>query len=302
MATVRYEGLDATVAARPTESILDVSLRNNIHHLHICGGNGRCSTCRVRVLNGLEHCSERNDTERDISEKMALASDVRLACQTRVSGDVTVRCLLMDRELSRRQGVPERATEQLGEEKHLCILFGDIAGFTPFAEKLLPYDVIHVLDQYYDRVAGVVARFGGTVNNYMGDGFLALFGLKDPANCVERGVEAGREILKSMRAFQAELRQHYQQEFDIRLGLHYGQVVIGEVGGEHEKRLTAIGDAVNMASRIEAANKALGTRFLISAAAHQRAAGAVAAGKQWTVDLPGKQGRHLVYEIDGPTS
>ena len=76
------------------QTILEVSLENELSHLHVCGGHGRCSTCRVQVLDGLENCENRNAIEQAMSEKLDFPDDVRLACQTKLKGDVTIRRLL----------------------------------------------------------------------------------------------------------------------------------------------------------------------------------------------------------------
>ena len=109
------------------------------------------------------------------------------------------------------------------------ILFSDIRGFTPFAESLLPFDVIHVLNLYFQIVGEVIGRYGGSINNYMGDGFMALFEADDPAEGALRAVKAGLNLLDAVQKLEPYLEELYHKSFQIRIGLHFGQVVAGKL-------------------------------------------------------------------------
>lgn len=178
------------------EFILDASLRLKIPHTHVCGNLARCSTCRVLVIEGLENCGERNSAEKAISEQLHFTPAIRLACQTQVFDDVTVRRLAIDTEdleiindELRGKVVPNT----IDKEKQIAILFADIRGFTTFAEKVLPYDVIYVLNRYFRKMGQVISRHKGMINNYMGDGLMALFGLEDSQQAAEQAVRAALE-------------------------------------------------------------------------------------------------------------
>ena len=284
------------------EFILEAALRFNIPHTHVCGKLARCSTCRVLVVEGLENCGERNSAERAISEQLHFTPAIRLACQTQVFDDVTVRRLAIDGEdlkiindEMRGKVVPN----SIDEEKQIAILFADIRGFTTFAEKLLPYDVIYVLNRYFRKMGQVISGHDGMINNYMGDGLMALFGLKNSQQAAEQAVRAALEMIEAMEKFNPHLEMLYQQSLQIRIGIHYGSVVIGEVGSPDNKRVTAIGDAVNLASRIEAANKLVGTTLLISESVYAQVRGQVIVNQSYRVQLPGKSGEYPLYEIAG---
>ena len=117
---------------------------------------------------------------------------------------------------------------------------------------------------YFQKVGEVIGRHGGVINNYMGDGFMALFEADDPAEGALRAVRAGLDLLDAVQKLEPYLEELYHQSFQIRIGLHFGQVVAGKLGSPGNKKMTVIGDTVNFASRIEAANKQAGTQFLIS--------------------------------------
>jgi adenylate cyclase len=286
------------------ESILQAGIRANVPLTHMCGGVARCSTCRVKVLEGLENCLPRNAEEQEVAEILKFPPDIRLACQTRVTGRVKVRQLVteveqLDWDAIFIQGVDPCA---MGEENQILIMFGDIQGFTPFAENMMPYDVIYVLNLFFQHVGQVIDKYEGRIDAYMGDGFMALFEKGEPKICGLSAVKAGLEILEAVEGIQGYLEELYHRSFKVRIGLHYGQVVAGNLGFPGNKKLTVVGDAVNMASRIEAANKGAGTQFLVSEETYRLVEPQVEVGRKVKVSLPGKSGEYSLYEIKGVIS
>ena len=302
MALIHFLPDDIKIDANEGETILMAGLRAGIDHAHLCGGSARCSTCRVIIIEGLENCAPRNAEEQSIAEMLRFDPKVRLACQTVVTGNVKLRRLvtdiLEDVELTSLyiKGVEPCS---IGVEKYILILFSDIRGFTPFAENLLPFDVIHVLNLYFQRVGEVLGRHGGSINNYMGDGFMALFEADDPAEGALRAVKAGLNLLDAVRKLEPYLEELYHKSFQIRIGLHFGQVVAGKLGSPGNKKMTVIGDTVNFASRIEAANKQAGTQFLISEDTYALVKAQIRVGKRVRLPLPGKSGKYNLYEVAG---
>ncbi len=287
------------VKERDGETILQTALRAGIALSHICGGNGRCSTCRIIILDGLEHCAPRNPKEQAIAELLQFGSEVRLACQTKVNGPVKLRRLVLDDEDIELSSLFVKGVKpgSAGIEKHMLILFADIIGFTSFAEALLPYDVIHVLNRYFHQVGEVIGRHGGRIDTYMGDGFMALFEADNPTRGALNAIEAGLELIKAVHRLSPYLEVLYQRSFQIRIGLHYGQVVAGTLGASGDKKITVIGDAVNLASRIEAANKKTGTQFLISEDTYALVKNDVRVRQCTPLSLPGKSGKYKLYEV-----
>ncbi len=283
------------------ETILQGAVRAGIALSHICGGNGRCSTCRVIILDGLEHCMPRNPKEQAIAELLQFTPEVRLACQASVNGSVKIRRLVLDDEDIELSSLFVKGVGpgSAGIEKHILILFTDIIGFTSFAEALLPYDVIHVLNRYFHQVGEVIGRHGGHIDTYMGDGFMALFEADNPTKGALHAIEAGLEMLEAVKRLKPYLQVLYQRSFQIRIGLHYGQVVAGTLGALGNKKMTVIGDAVNLASRIEAANKKAGTQFLISEDTYALVKNRVRVGRCTRLTLPGKSGKYSLYEVIG---
>jgi adenylate cyclase len=290
-----------TIEASPGESVLQAALRSGIPHTHECGGKGRCSTCRVLVLKGLEHCAPRNGPEQAMAEQLHFGPAIRLACQTVVTGDVTLRRLVLDAEdvqITDQRGARAQP-DVVGEEQELAILFADVRGFTAFAAELPAYDVVHSLNRIFNRLGLVIQRHGGRIDNYMGDGLMALFGHACPPTAAHDAVGAALEMLAAMDELQQYFRDNYGKVLGLGIGVHCGEVVIGSVGSADMKRMTAIGDAVNMASRIEEANKLLGTNLLISERTYDKVKKLVLAKRWDDVRLPGKVGPHTLYQAIG---
>lgn len=297
--TYQNEKVIDTDAATP---ILQASLQNGIPHTHVCGGNARCSTCRVLILEGLENCRPRNEKEQKMADRRNFSLMVRLACQTTITGDVTLRRLVLDEEdeeLVVEEVRGGAAPRSVGDERPIAILFSDIRNFTAFSEVQLPYDVIHTLNRYFNRVGPIVTRHHGQIDNFVGDGLIALFGLEDSAGATLDAVRAGLDMLQAVEAMQPYFEAQFKTNLHIGIGVHYGEAVLGAVGVGERRRLTAIGDAVNLASRIESANKEAGTRFLISQDAFEQVRGRVQVGRQFDLTIKGKSGKYTLHQVVG---
>ena len=292
--------IDERVAPIETnETILHASLRAGVPHAHACGGNARCSTCRVQVVDGLDACAPRTDKEQLLAARLRFAPEVRLACQTQVHADVSVRRLVRDQtdvDLVDQSATPA-AAEPIGEERSLAIMFADIRGFTPFAEPLLPYDVVHALNRYFDEVGRVIAEHDGHIDNYMGDGLLAVFGMEQPLHSARRAVAAARGMIAAVERLKPYFDVVYGRSFDIGIGIHYGEVIVGAVGAAGHRRVTIVGDAVNAAARIESATKTLQTRVLISTATYNELGEIPVPWPTHRVTLPGKSGEFVLYQM-----
>jgi adenylate cyclase len=289
------------VATNDDESILQASLGAGIPHTHVCGGMARCSTCRVMVIDGLEHCLPRNAKEQAMASKLHFTPDIRLACQTKFTGRLRLRRLVIDADDAELtdQFLEKNQNTNIGEEKCITIMFTDIRGFTTFSEALPPYDVIHVLNRYFQQMGRIITRNGGYIDNYIGDGIMALFGVDDPDSAQIKAVKTGVEMLEEMEKFNVYLEALFNQKLEMGIGVHSGEAVVGSLGAVNNKRMTAIGDSVNFASRIESANKEAQTHFLISENTYEAVKDHIAVGKDCTMNIKGKSGTYKLYEVKG---
>ncbi len=152
-----------------------------------------------------------------------------------------------------------------GENKKLCILFSDIRGFTSYSETREPAEIVQRLNEYFEAMSAEVVAEGGIVDKYIGDGLLAFFGVLDPDG---NPSVAGMKAALRMEVRLKELNQKWLTEgtapFKIGIGLHTGEVMVGNIGSQSKTEFTVIGDAVNLASRLEGKTKEFDATVIIS--------------------------------------
>ncbi len=281
-----------TVELEEGESVLDASTRQGLDHMHACGGKCRCSTCRIEVVEGAEHLPDPSAEEREVLGLNSLGPPVRLACQLRPRGDIAVRVLLRESEFP----PPQSLAEGLAQERDVAVLFSDIRGFTTFAEEHLPFDVLHLLNRYFDKMGGLVEKHQGHVVSFQGDGMMALFLASGDRSAIA-AVNSGLDMLDACRSLSAYAAEHFGFDVSVGIGIDFGRAVVGQVGYYRKTELSAIGDVVNTASRIQALTKETGVALLITDAVQRRVADRFRIGREFSVDLRGKAGRHKLYEV-----
>ncbi len=280
------------------DTLLDAALRADLPLAHACGGRAKCSTCRVWVLEGLSTCPARNEAERAMAERLGLGDEMRLACQLKPAGDLRVRRLVLDEiDLAISNQLDRSSVTRVGEIRNLTVFFSDVAGFTSISETLLPYDVMYLLNRYFLQAGEIIESNGGYIDKFVGDGMMAIFGVDGEEDAPIRAVNAALQTLDAIDRMKPFVAAMYDIDFDIRIGLHYGEAVLGSLGSLGHERLTAIGDVVNVASRVEAANKEVGTRFLISEALYRMVEDKVEILDFVRTRLPGTSERITLYEI-----
>ncbi len=302
------------------ETILGAALRAGVPLSHACGGEAACSTCRVFVVEGWRACTEPTPKERVIAERLGFTDQFRLACQTRVTAPVTVRRLVLDeddveladlrpsarhRPAARRNRtrtgtatLPPSRLRPIGEEVRVAVLFADLRGFTAFSQALLPYDVIHELRRHLQQVTRAVQRHGGVVTSYMGDGVMALFCPSDAPSSSLSAARAGIEMLVEAERRRGELNELYGRTVDVNVGLHCGPAIVGALWGSPPS-MTAVGATVNLAARVEQANKDLATRFLTTEETSTELHDSIIIGRSFRRTLPGVAGEHTLVEVLG---
>ena len=243
-------------------SVLDASRAGGIPHASVCGGRGRCSTCRVRVTEGLTLLPPPSEAEQRVLARVGAAGDVRLACQTRPVRDVAVVPMLAP---SIAPAEALTAEVRQGRESEIAVLFADIRGFTRLAENRLPYDVVFLLNRFFETVGTAITGAGGVTNQFTGDGVMALFGIDDgPAIGCRQALAAARAMVEGVRALSAELAGDLPAPLRIGIGVHAGPAVVGQMGWGQSFYLTAVGDTVHVAARLEQATKEHGAEMVVS--------------------------------------
>jgi adenylate cyclase len=257
-----------TVSAQRGLSLLEISRLNRVPHASVCGGRARCSTCRVRVLQGAEQLPPPGEAEVQVLRRVGSPPNVRLACQLRPMADLTISTLLP-------AGLDARQTAQIdkylwGVEQEVTILFCDLRGFTKMSEGRLSFDVVFILNQFLGRMAEAIEDTGGFVDKFMGDGIMAIFGMDAPVeDGARRAIAAARAMGGVLDGLNQSLRDELPAPLSMGIGLHTGAVILGRIGAvqraDAAAPLTALGETVNIASRLESKTKDLGVQAAVSA-------------------------------------
>ncbi|WP_037255255.1 adenylate/guanylate cyclase domain-containing protein [Roseobacter sp. SK209-2-6] len=248
-----------TITGEKGMTLLEISRTHDIPHAALCGGKGRCTTCRVIVEEGGADLPLPEAAEARSLAAIKAPDNMRLACQIHPGAPLTV-CRQF-----RPDGNRERAHASQGEERQLAILFLDIRGFTERTASQLPYDVVFLLNRFFDAVVPCIEAEGGKVDKYLGDGFLALFEAQDAKASAESALRACAAAGQALQDFNAALHNEAETPLRIGMGVHLGGLVIGEIGSSGNAPRTIIGSTVNTASRLEAQTKELQAELLVSA-------------------------------------
>ena len=266
---VRYP--NARVVTAPVGfTILEASRFGGVPHVSVCGGRGRCSTCRVRIERGGDRLPPPGDAEARVLQRVGAPPGVRLACQTRPGGDITVTPLIA--QTARQREAVEAAGNETGREQEVAILFADLRGFTSVAERKLPYDVVYLLNRYFEAVGGAVHSAGGVANQFTGDGVMALFGIAaSPEDACRDAIRGAAEMIAALEALSQSLTAELHAPLRIGIGIHVGPAVVGHMGFAEAAYLTAVGDTVHVAARLEELTKTYASELVISETVAARA-------------------------------
>ena len=284
--TIRYP--QRTVRVPRGWTVLEASRSHDIAHMSLCGGRARCSTCRVRVVEGAAHCPPPEADERRTLERMHAPDDVRLACQLRPQGDIAVLPLLaVPRPMAGGLGgiaAAAFATPAPTSEHEAAILVADLRRSVHASHAhRSAHDRVYALNLFCEAVGDAVAAGGGTACGFAaGHAPIAVFGLHGGelgAACRQAIAAAGR-IERAVAALNARLAQDLGAQGELSLVLHAGPVVVGGIGARGAQTLSALGDAVDAARQMRDLARAEGYGGVVSSALLD-AAGIDAAGAAW---------------------
>jgi adenylate cyclase len=244
-------------------TILEASRFAGILHASVCGGRGRCSTCRVRVIRGEEHLPAATTDELRVLGRVGAPAHVRLACQVRPRRDLAV-VPLVPAGAGPAEALPTGHRD--GEELTIAVLFADLRGFTRLAERKLPYDVVFILNRYFEAVGGAITDAGGIVNQFTGDGVMALFGVDGtgPEEGSRQAVRAAAAMVARVQELSRALADDLDTALRLGIGIHTGPAVVGQMGYASTTYLTAVGDTVHVAARLEALTKEYACELVLS--------------------------------------
>ena len=257
-------GNGKTVRVPKGLSVLEASLRHNVPHASVCGGRARCSTCRIRIIGDHGALPEPSQREAFVLTRVgATDPSIRLACQLRPTSDLSFFQLFTAHTLSAsgQASTPAR----IGQERYLVSLFVDMRGSTQLAEKRLPFDTVFIVNRFLGAVSQAVVESGGQPNQFVGDGMLALFGLSaDPQEACRQALKAAAGIATHIDELNELLSHDLRQPIRFGIGIHGGEVIIGDIGYRDHIVFTALGDAVNVAARLQDMTKTLACEAIVS--------------------------------------
>ncbi|HEV7634624.1 MAG TPA: adenylate/guanylate cyclase domain-containing protein [Bradyrhizobium sp.] len=257
-------GNGRTVRVPKGLSVLEASLRHNVPHASMCGGRARCSTCRIRVIGDCSVLPAPSQREAFVLDRVG-ANDpsIRLACQLRPETDLSFFQIFMPQAMSAnaRTSQPHR----IGQERYLVSMFVDMRGSTKLAEVQLPFDTVFIVNRFLGAVSHAVIECGGQPNQFIGDGELALFGLSSsPQTACRQALRAAAMIAANVEELNRFLKHDLREPIRFGIGIHGGEVIIGDIGYRDHMVFTALGDAVNVAARLQDMAKGLGCEVILS--------------------------------------
>lgn len=271
-ATYQVHHASGRVITAPVgRSILEAIRDEGLPHASVCGGRARCTTCRVRVGEGLAHLPPPGRMEVQALGRIEAPPNVRLACQTRPTRNVAVTPLLPPNAGPASARQPRSGAQ--GRERAIAAMFLDLRDSTRLGEGRLPYDVVFIMNQFFAEMYQALRATGGYYAQFRGDGLLALYGLETPLPEACRAALAGAaELQTRIERLSRSLAADLGEPLRIGIGIHAGVAIVGTMGPPDAPIYSAIGDMVNTAARLEGMTKAYGC-VLVAAAEVLRQAG-----------------------------
>lgn len=252
-------------------SVLEASLHHHIPHASVCGGRARCSTCRIRVVGDIAALPRPSPRESFVLARVGASVDpaVRLACQLRPECDIAFFPIF--RPQISAGSLPAVTRVHAGEERYVVSMFVDMRRSTSVAEKRLPFDTMFLINRFVAAVSSAVEAAGGEPNQFVGDGVLALFGVSTgPDLACRQALAAIEGIAANIDQLNKDLAHDLREPICYGIGVNGGEVVLGEIGYGTRNVFTALGDAVNVAARLQDMAKEFGCEVVLSEDVCQR--------------------------------
>ena len=277
-------------------SILEALRAAGIPHASVCGGRARCTTCRVHISRGLDLLPPSGQLEDTALRRINTQPNVRLACQTRPQSDVTITPM-----------VPTNVTPEAsykagglsGSEQNIVAMFVDLRGSTTLGQRRMPYDVIFILNQFFAELAEALSATRGHYAHFTGDGLLALYGLegKFQQGCRD-ALTGATEMLDRLELLNKRLSDELDEPLRIGIGIHSGEAIVGTMGPPKAPTLSAIGDNINIAARLEAETKVFKCNIIVSSDTIRHAGLIPDPTMEHKVALRGREGEITVLVMD----
>ena len=252
-----------TFTALKNTTLLDALRNNRTPHAAVCGGRARCTTCRVKVGIGIKDLPEPNDLEMLALKRISAPPNIRLACQLKPISDLSITPLV---KANQPLNTSLHSGGVHGHEEYVVAMFVDMRGSTSLGERILAYDVVFILNRFFTELSDALSDSYGHYAQFAGDGLMALYGL-DPDRknraCTD-ALQGAREMFRRVNLLNEQLKQEFGETIEMGIGIHGGDAIVGTMGPPKTPLLTAVGDNINIAARLEAQTKKLGYALLVS--------------------------------------
>ncbi len=247
----------------PEATVLEALQDAGIAHAAVCGGRGRCTTCRVVVTQGADKLPPPSLDESKALGRVASSDECRLACQIRPTSDLTIVPIL---PAGAGAAAGHLRGSLAGSEKLVTVVFLDIRGFTTLGESRLPYDVLFILNQFFVEMTEALDATGGHYSQFTGDGLMALYGHDSPsaANSARQAVLGAAQMMTRLDSLNNRLMGDLLNPLQMGIGIHFGEAIVGAMGPPKSQIISAIGDTVNTTARLEGLTKEFGCRLILS--------------------------------------
>ena len=279
-------------------TILEAVRDAGLPHASVCGGRARCTTCRVRIVEGLTKLAPPARAEAQALARVEAPPNVRLACQTRPRADVAIVPLLpaaVDATSARRPGAARE------RERQVVAMFVDLRGSTRIAESRLPYDVVFIMNQFFAEMYAALRATNGYYAQFRGDGLLALYGLEsDIAQACRDAMRGAADMQRRLELLSHSLKAELAEPLRIGIGAHAGVAIVGTMGPPDAPIYSAIGDNINIAARFEGMTKAYDCVLVVSADTLAQAKLDPHGAPLHHVRVRGRNERMSVYAINDP--
>jgi len=294
-----YAPGDRAIALLPGATLLESIRAAGIPHASICGGRGRCSTCRVHIVEGQETLPPPTEAEFEVLARVTGSPSVRLACQIRPQDNINVVALVADD--AKPGAALARPGYQQGREMKVTVLFVDLRGSTKLCEERLPFDVVFVLNQFFAELSKALTDTNGHYAQFAGDGLMAIYGLESGTeNGAAEAVNGALSMLARLDELNKRLKMELAEGLKIGIGIHTGEAIVGSMGPPASPIVSALGDNVNIAARLESQTKDFGVPLVVSAEAASASGFNFSKFKKHSVQVKGRGARIAVYAVDKP--
>lgn len=251
------------VRVPPGATALEALRDAGIPMASVCGGHGRCTTCRIHCGSGTDQLASPGQIEDAALKSIQAPKGMRLACQIRPQNDLAVVPLLPP-NASARDG--RRPGGLSGSERQVVCIFIDLRDSTKLGESKMPYDVLFILNQFFAEMTEALRATGGYYAQFTGDGLMALYGheSEDTEKTILQSFNGAAEMLRRIEGLNDHLQSELPHPLRIGIGIHMGKAIVGEMGPPGRENISAIGDTINTTARLEAQTKGHGVPLVIS--------------------------------------